>query len=191
MAADNATKAVIEALGTYLKSQIRSLQQVVYEFPAPNITLKYPSLSITTGEPSFAAEANPYIHEQGEMNAATKKATVSRVVGTYEFKLQLDFWCRDKVERYKIYDEFFKAFHAEIDPMGLNIQLEKYFNVWCRYDQIGFHYEDSEIASQRSEWRVVVTLLAQCRAVLERSDFIMETIVNTLTTPNTIAVDED
>jgi hypothetical protein len=191
MANDHAAKALMEALGTYLKGEIRSLKQVLYDFPAPNVVLQYPSLSIISGNPEFAPESNPYILEQGEMNAATKKADVDRVVGTYEFKLQLDFWCRDKVERFKIYDEFFKAFHREVDPMGLNLQLSKYYDVWCRYDQIGYQNEDSEISSQRAEWRVIINVLAQCKAVLGKSEFIMETIVNTLTTPNTIEIEED
>ena len=190
MPVKNATQAVLEGLGVYLKNQIRSLEQVIYDFPAPNIQLKYPSLSIISGDPEFAPEANPYILTAGDMDERSKKAKIHRVVGTYEFKLQLDFWCRDKFERYRIYDEFFKAFNPNVDPMGLNIQLTDYHDVWCRYDQTGYRYQDSEISSQRSEWRVIVLLQAQCRAVLEKTEFIMETLEQTFTTPNTIEEDE-
>lgn len=184
--ADHVAKAIMEGLGTHLKDRIRNLEQVLYDFPAPNITLKYPSLSIISGDPTFAAEANSYIISQGDTNPDTQKASVARVVGTYEFKLQIDFWCRDKVERFKIYDQFFKAFHTQIEPMGLNLQLSNYYDLWCRYDQIAYHYEDSQIGSQRAEWRVIIDLLAQCRAVLESDEFIVETVETVLTTPQTI-----
>lgn len=185
MSADNLTKAVIEALGTHLKTSIPALEQVIYDFPAANIQLKYPSLSIISGNPQFLPECGPYILDQDD-TGTNHKAKVRRVVGTYEFNLQLDFWCRDKVERNKIYDAFFQAFNPEVDPMGLNLQLSRYHDIWCRFDQTGYRYEDSEISSQRGEWRVIVTLLAQCRAVLEKEEFIIETIENNLTTPDTI-----
>ena len=187
MPLDNITKAVSAALGEHLKENMKSLEQVIYDFPSPNVQLLYPSLSIMTGNPTFTAET-PYILDQGEMDDETKMATVSRVVGTYEFDLQLDFWCRDKLERFRLYDEFFSAFHKDVDPMGLNLQLSTYYDVWCRYDQSGYRYEDRDIGSQRGEWRIIVSLLAQCRAVLEKSEFIIETIENNLTTPNTIII---
>jgi len=186
--ADHVTKAVIEALGAHLKEQIRSLNQVIYDFPAPNLSLKYPSLSIISGNPTFTPEANAYILEQGDTDPSSKKANIVKIVGTYDFKLQLDFWCRDKQERFKIYDEFFMAFHQEVEPMGLSLKLSKYHDVWCRFDQTGYEYEDSDISSQRAEWRVIINLTAQCRAALEKSEFIMETIENNLTTPQTIDI---
>jgi hypothetical protein len=183
VALESCVQAVIEALGVHLKAGMPSLEQVLYEFPAANLLLKYPSLSITIGEPQFMA-TDPYLLSSGDI--VNNKALVKRIVGQYDFQLQLDLWCRSKPERFKMYEEFFSAFNAEIIPMGLSLQLSKYHGVWCRYDMIGYIPVEDEAASQRGEWRARINLLANTRAVREKSEFIIDTIENNLTTPNTI-----
>lgn len=179
-------KAVLEALSDFLKDGMPELKQIIEEFPAPNQKLNYPALSIMhSGDPVFAPVSPVYILEQGSI--VSHKAPVKYVVGQYELRLQLDFWCGNKEERYRIYEKFFNVFNAAIDPMGLSLQLEKYHDLWVRYDQVGHSLPDGEEASQRNEWRVRVDILATTKAVREKTEnIITEAIENNLTTPDTV-----
>jgi hypothetical protein len=179
----NAVKSILEALGKSLKAAMPSLQAVGYEFPAPNVGLKYPSLTILAGNPVFTP-LDPYLLEQSDTEG--HKASVARVVGSYDLTLQLDLWCRDKVERANLWEEFFAAINPEITPMGLSLQLDGYYGIWCRYDLTGYALDDSEVSSQRGEWRARINVLANTRAVLEKTEFVIDTIENNLTTPDTI-----
>lgn len=183
MARESCVQAVIEALAAHLKAGMPGLTGVLTEFPAANMELKYPSISITIGEPEFVP-TDPYLLSQGA--AVQNKALVKRIVGQYNFQLQLDLWCRSKPERFKVYEEFFAAFNEEISPMGLSLQLSKYHGVWCRYDMIGYVPIEDEAAAQRGEWRAKINLLANTRAVIEKTEFMIETIENNLTTPDNI-----
>jgi hypothetical protein len=176
-------KAVLENLGRHLKSKMPHLAQVIYEFPSANVQLRYPSISILAGNPQFTP-LHPYLLTQGQTQ--NNKASVKRVVGAYDFELQLDLWCRDKFERFSMYEEFFQAFNSQIMPMGLSLKMSDYYDVWCRYDLIGYDLDDSEISSQRAEWRARINLLANTRAVIEKTEIVVETIENNLTTPNEI-----
>ncbi len=114
-------------------------------------------------------------------------AEIKHVVGWYDLKLQIDIWCRTKPERYKIYELFFEAINPVIKPMGLSLQLSSYHNLYARYDMVGYSFGDNEQGSQRSEWRVKIEVLANCKAVRVDTEFmITEPIELKLTTPDTI-----
>lgn len=180
---DSCLKAVIEALGIHLKENMPRLKQVIYEFPAPGVKLLYPTLSIIhEGNPLFT-NLQPYELEKGAI--ANHKAPVQYVVGQYELRLQLDLWCGNKEERYRMYDEFFQAFNKDINPMGLSLKLSKYHNLWTRFDQVGQDFPDNQEASQTSEWRARVSILAHCKAVLGKVESIItEPIENNLDVTN-------
>lgn len=177
-------KSVVENLGKYLKQYMPNLNQVIYEFPAPNVQLVYPSISIITGDPEFVPHSNPILLETGTIE--NNKARIKRIVGSYDFNLQLDLWCRDKFERFSMYEEFFSAFNRVVAPMGLSLQMLDYHGVWCRYDLTGYKTDDMEVSSQRSEWRATIGILANTRAVIETTEAIIETIENNLTMPDNI-----
>jgi hypothetical protein len=130
-----AVKAIIEALGAHLKANMPSLAQVLFDFPGANLALKYPSLTIISGNPDFQP-LDPYLLSQGA--TARHKASVKRVVGELDLSMQLDLWCRDKVERYNLWEEFFQAFNPEITPMGLEpsaLEISRHL-VPVRFDRI-------------------------------------------------------
>lgn len=182
-AKQTAVKAMIEALGVHLRANMPSLAQVIYDFPAPNVKLLYPSVSLISPNPLFTP-TDPYILEQGSI--VRNKATVAYVVGTWETSLQIDLWARDKVERSNLLEEFFLAINPEIKPMGLSLQLSKYHDIWARFDMTGNSLEDSEVSSQRAEWRAKINVLANTRAILEKSEYVMSEFTTTLTLPNVI-----
>jgi hypothetical protein len=176
-------KSVLETLGAYLAKSMPSLTQVLYEFPSPNVALKYPSLSIVASNPSFMPMM-PYELSQGDTKA--HKASIKTVIGAYDLKLQLDFWCRDKLERFGVYEEFFDAFNPNPEVGGLNLTMADYHGIICRYDLQGYNLKDDEAASQRSEWRAMVNVLANTRAIKEKPEYIIETIENDLSFPKAI-----
>lgn len=174
---------MIEALGKHLKNEVPRLEAVHFDWPEPNQILKFPSITLMTLAPTFNNEM-PYVLSLGvELN---NKSDNLYVVGNYEYKLQLDLWCRSKQERFLAYSEIFKALNPTIAPMGLSLQLKDYYDLWCRYDFVGHSFEDGEIGSQRNEWRVKLNLLANCKAVLDKREYIIDTNEINLTTPDII-----
>ena len=177
---DNAVKATMEALGAYLKLAMPKLTSVLYDFPNANVKLSYPALSIISGEPTYTNHM-PYLLSQDDVASGEHKAKARYIVGQYDFKLQLDFWCGNKEERFKVYQEFFQVFNPDMDVMGLSLQLTKNFGTWARYDLVGHNFSDGEEVSQRAEWRARVSVLATCKAVLDKTRFIItEPIENNL-----------
>ena len=166
------TKAVVDALAAHFQANIEGIAQVLTEWPGANITLKYPSLTIMTKEPNFQAYA-PRLRTQGETDVLTNQAESLYVVGQYDTALQFDIWAKNKVERAVYYDLFFKAFNKEIDPMGLRLQLENYYNEWCNVTMTGLRYEDDSVASQTQAWRVIVDAQLTCNAILSKTEYII------------------
>lgn len=180
----NCVKAVLSALTAHLRANMPNVAEFSEEFPSANVALKYPMVTITTGNPVFTP-LEPTVLFQGP-TGLDNKAQVQRIVGMYDLQMQVDIWCRNKVERINMFEEFFQAFNQEIDPMGLSLKLDDYFGVFCRYDSIGHDLADGEQASQTDEWRARINLLVNTRAVLERREYVMVTIENNISTPDNI-----
>lgn len=166
------TKVIVDAMAAHFLANIPGIAQVLTEWPGANITLKYPSLTIITKEPSFQAYA-PRLLLQGETDLETNTAESAYVVGQYDTKIQFDIWAKNKVERAVYYDLFFKAFNKEIDPMGLRLQLENYYSEWCNVTMTGHRFADDSVASQTQAWRVIVDAELTCNAVLSKTEYII------------------
>lgn len=172
---DSVTKEVIERLGNYLSTKMGNII-VTHEFPSANQQLILPQMTISdTGMADYEPVLNPYVLYQGALSS--HKKDTQYVVGKYSFNLQIDLWCRNKEERNKYYQEFFKAINSQFPlNLGLSLNLTDYYNIVCRYNMTGFKKEDNEISSQTREWRVKINVTADCSAVLERSEYIMENL---------------
>lgn len=179
-------KSIIENLGAYLLENMEDLNQVLYEFPAANVNLKYPSLSIVPGNPQFTPTA-PYLLSQGPV--VDHQTTIKTIMGSYDLNLQLDLWTRDKIERFKLQEQFFAAFNPNPSCAGLSLQMADYHNLWCRYDYNGYNQSDGEPGAQRAEWRQSILIVANTRAVVEQTIEAIETIENSLSLPDNIAND--
>jgi len=166
------TKVSVDKIKEHFLANIEGIQQVLTEWPSANITLKYPSLTILTKEPNFQAYP-PRLRTQGATDLEVNQADNVYVVGQYDMTLQFDIWAKTKVERAVYYDLFFKAFHKQIEPMGLRLQLENYYNEWCNIVMTGFRYEDDQVASQTQAWRVTVDAILTCNAILGKTDYII------------------
>lgn len=187
---ESISEEIIKKLGAHLESGMSSLSDVIYEFPSGNVQLSLPSLSvITLGTVDFTPEMNPYIHEQAETE--DHQADVQYVVGKYDIRLQLDLWCRNKEERNDLYQEFFTAFNSQFPKMGLALTLTDYYNVICRYDLTSFAKEDSEVASQTGEWRIKMEIIANCDAIIEKEEYIMESLESHTEIPHGVEEEED
>jgi hypothetical protein len=162
-----------------------SLSQVVYDFPAANVPLSMPSLSLFASAPEYTP-LDPYPLSSSEVDDEPTQRVLKYVVGMYDVPLQLDLWCRDKVERSNLLEEFMDAINPIIIPGGVSLQLTGYHGVWCRYDLTGFQQDDGEASSQRGEWRVRINVLANTRAVKSRTEFVMKEFETNLETPDTI-----
>lgn len=166
------TKEVLTRLGAHLRLGMPTLQEVTYGFPEANAQLKFPSLTIVTSRGTNFRAFPPYVDRQG--STAGVNGDVYYCVGEYDWKLQLDFWTPYKEQRHALYERFFQAFHSQMPILGLSLQLAGYHNAWCRYDLTDFEIADSEDQSQRKEWRLKVGVIAECKALMLRSEYLIK-----------------
>jgi hypothetical protein len=167
-------EVVPKVLGQYLLDNVQGLREYYEEFPSAHERIRTPSVSIIAATTDFRPMAAPYKLEQG--NIVRSQSTVQYVVGFYDFSLQVDLWTGSKEERADIFDAMFNALNPEITPMGLVLEMEEYFNQLCDYTYTGHNMGDSEERSQRDEWRVTLTVLASCKAIRDKKQFIIEDI---------------
>lgn len=183
----SASRSLVKGLMALIKGRMTSIEQAFDDFPANNQKLKYPSFSIFTQSPTFTPMI-PYIVRVGEKVADEEdpdfgKAPVLYCIGGYEFNLQLDFWCESKHQRHDIMEEFVLEFN-DVDPTsGVNLKLEEYHGEWIHafFRDVQFN-SDSEISSQRNEWRFKVSVIVSMRALKEKMENLMETIESTVET---------
>lgn len=174
---ESITEIVPKALSTYLKANVLGLIEAYDEFPSSNLKIKMPSISIFASSNAEFRSLMPYVEKKagsaGGPVIAANKAKIRWIVGIYDLTLQLDIWTRNKEERDDIFDSLFNALNPKIAPMGLVLKLDEYFNQLCSYEYIGHTMQDSGERADRDEWRMTVNVLVTCKAVRERSEFII------------------
>lgn len=172
---ESITEIVPKVLAAYLLKNVQGLKQAFDEFPASTQKIDMPSVSVFASSNAQFRPLMPYIIPVDPAKIVNSKAKVRWVVGIYDFNLQLDLWARNKEERDDVFDSLFNALNPTISPMGLVLPMEEYFNQLCDYLYVGHTFQDSEVRAQRDEWRVTLNLVVTCKAVRERSEFIIET----------------
>ncbi len=171
----SASEEIVETLAKHLETQLGSqIVRVVRDWPDPNETLEYPTISILQKNPEFFP-LSAYELEKDAVPEDALKANVRYVYGSYEWPMQLDIWAGSKAERNRLYEEFQKAFNTQLPVHGLSLRLEGYYNTTCRYDLSDYNFNDDEQVSQRREWRATMTILAHCKAILEKEEFLIKT----------------
>ena len=191
--ADFPSRSILKTLIAHLESDMPSLVDAHDEFPNANKKLVMPCATVFSKSPKYTP-VMPYVISKGTVIASgpdSDKLPVQRVMGQFEFKLQLDLWTTSKPERARLEQELMAAFSQNTAVTGLALQMVDYYDQWVRYDIVGFDNSDSEASSQRQEWRTKVDIIACCDQIVEANEFVIETIENTLTTPDAIDADED
>lgn len=186
--ANELTREISKELIAHLVANMPSIEKAYDDFPNPEQELEYPCLSVFMRTPDYEP-CMPYVIYKGAKifsGPDENKVPVRKVVGSYEFALQIDLWCQSKPQRHEIYEEFFRAFHKDHYVAGISLQLDGYYNEWARFDLDGIEFVDSEQGSQRNEWRVLINVKANCKAITAQNEFIIETIENNLETPDDI-----
>ena len=168
------TEAVPKALAVHLKKVVPGLLAAYDEFPSNNLSILLPSISIFASTNVKFTPGLPYALElPTDLAEDVHTSRIQYVVGDYDFKLQLDIWAKNKEERDDIFDALFNALNPDINPMGLVLELTEYFGVLCDYVYVGHTMQDSAERSDRDEWRISLSLLVTCKAIRERTEFIM------------------
>lgn len=161
-------------LGKYLKDSISGLKEFYDEFPNASVKLKMPSVSVIAKNTDFKPTMVPYYDKDivpGDIVA--NKANVLWVVGQYDINIQLDIWAGSKEERDDLYDAVFNALNPKISPMGLTLKLDEYFQTLCDYLYVAHSFSDSAESAEKDEWRATLSLLATCKAIRDRKEFII------------------
>jgi hypothetical protein len=166
-------REVLEVMKEYFNDQM-DFRQILTDFPESNINLKYPALALTAQAPEIMTYS-PHVHSSEQVNSALYRHKY--IVGQYNWSIQADLWERTKEECYDLQEEFFTKF-ANMWPSqaGLNLVLKNYHDVICSYQIVSNSREDAEIASQRKEWRAIIAIQANCKAIRVHDVPIMEDI---------------
>jgi hypothetical protein len=182
MTEKTATDSVARGLADHLKKQIVDLESSTYGWPDPNEAMKMPCATVFVRTPKFQS-VSPYTSYKGEVDGG--KVGYRKVVGSWEFSLQIDLWAAYKPQRDSLVEELIKLFSAD-DTTGVSIQMATYYDEWVSFS-IGDDVEfvDDEQTSQRGEWRARIIVLASCNAVTEHTGFVMEEFENNIETPTT------
>ena len=169
---ESITEVVAETLGKYLVDQISDLEDYYPEFPQVNRDLRMPSVSIITATSDFRP-LSPYKLPVNPANISNNQSLVTWVVGIWDLSVQVDLWTRNKEERDDLFDALFNALNPDITPMGLRLTMEEYFGQIIEFSMNGQEFGDGEQASQTDEWRSTITLLATCKAIRTRTEFMI------------------
>jgi hypothetical protein len=179
----SASRAVVKALIDHLKASMPNLAAIYDDFPNHNQPLKYPALTVFTGQPKFT-NLMPYVHSKKDPTGVTSE--VVKIIGQYEFRLQLDVWAKTKFERHDLYEELFRALNPNALNPGLSLKLSEYYDLWCRVTLIGFSFLGSEAESQRNEFRAKVDVIVDVKAATDSVESLMDTIENNLEIPSPV-----
>lgn len=170
---ESITEIVPKRLGQYLVEEVTGFREYYSQFPDASSNFLMPSVSVTIATNEFRP-ITPYpCAPIDPLNIVNNKAQYKWAVGIYDMSIQVDIWARNKEERDDLFDATFNAMNPDISPMGLRLVMEEYFNQWIEYVYTGHDLGDSEERSQRDEWRATMTILATCKAVRTRSEFII------------------
>jgi hypothetical protein len=186
----NAIGAVTKALKAFLETDgvMPDLEQALVGWPAPNQKLAYPSVTIFPKKPIFSPLA-PYIVSRGTPDPTTHIAQVTKVIGMYDFSMQLDLWAAYRPQRDGLVEQLIGAFNQNPDVPGISFRLADYFNEPVHLTIQAVEYVDSNESVARNEWRALVTVLANMRLLRSETAYLIEEIENTLETPNELDAD--
>lgn len=164
----DALEAAIDNLATYLSTQVSGLT-VLKEWPMANQKLTYPSLTIFSNNPKFT-NLSPY---QVACTAPdqNKQVLQTLVVGEWDTTVQLDIWCRNKLERQTVGKYVKDAINKDIIPQGLSLQMADYFDEWARYDMTEYVQVDDEAGAQRQEFRTKISLAVNVKELTQRTQY--------------------
>jgi hypothetical protein len=184
--ASSVTRGLFSALKKHLKTAMPELKEVYDDFPLATETLQYPSMSVFTGQPRFM-NGLPYAHTRTRVDAEDDEnpaVNVVNIIGQYEFRLQLDLWCKTKFERHDLYEKLFRALNPDTATSGLSLQLTEYYDLWARFLVNDFQLMAGEAETQRNEFRVKVGVVADVKAVTESVESAILEIENNMETPS-------
>lgn len=176
------TQAVLEQIRAKLKADIPELQEVFIDFPPPNAKLKFPSVSIFINEPNFAA-LQSYLFSKDSIPQPDGKTSVKYVYGSWDFSIQLDVWCKDKFQRFEMQQKVVEAVAWSEGRSGISLQLPDYYNSFINLELQGATSVTTGDESQTGEWRSIIKLIGNARAIREAFEHIVQNVEYNFETP--------
>ncbi len=170
----------VDALKNWLEINISGLT-CYDEWPYGNQQLKYPAITIFTGQ----ATRMPLMPEVDSVTEpdVNNKVIANEVVAEYDFNLQLDLWCKNKLERKQTLAKLLTAFNGQEsdtsganNPDGLTLVVPNYFNMPVRFEIQNHKHKDDEQAAQRQERRELISVIVNCREIRQRTYYAMKQI---------------
>ena len=172
--------AVQAALVAYLQGLIPEMQ-ISDEWPYANQVLKYPSLTITQLGDAARTPLMPETDSVGPQNDVGQ-VVANEITAEYDYQLQLDLWCADKLMRRQYTNSLLEAFRDPPTPSGANIAdgltlaVPDYYNVPARLEIVSHAHRDDEQSAQRQERRERIVLVVNVREITQRTYYAMKSI---------------
>lgn len=181
---ESLTEALPFHLGEYLMANVQGLKEYLEEWPEPNMQLDMPCVAISLGNPNFRP-LSPYYIKPDPADVLNNQVAVKWVTGIWDMTVTIHLWAQNKEQRDDMFDAIYNALNPRINPMGLDLQLPNYFNQLCGLDFVGHTLGDSEEQAQRDEWHVAFNVLATCKAIRTRKEFVIGEIQTQVDVLNT------
>jgi hypothetical protein len=172
----DASEAVIIQLKKFIEDNVEQINKVYEEWPSHSQELDMPCCAVrTVGTPQFRHDPPQLLSHENGLSKYT--------VGTYDMTINIDIWADSKQKRGDItqllFDLFNKQFMDNGHALGISLNLEDYHNIIARYDLDGYNYNDSEEASQRNEYRTILSVLSTFSRVQEKEESTIQEIAVT------------
>ncbi len=173
------------ALATLSKFIAKSFPKLtlIDEFPYGNEQLSYPSMTISISK----SKRTPKIAWVDKTSEPDDDGIVlqNTVVAEWDLNLQLDLWCRDKLERREYVENIIKLFNSQEGGIGikensdgLSLKMEDMFCEIARYEIDTVEPMDDEAAAQRQERREKIAVITNFFEIRQKSYYaIRKTVI--------------
>lgn len=173
-------QAITELLRTTMAGAISGLT-VLDEWPNANQKLVYPTVTLNSKTPRYRNLPKEEIART--LPDIDNKTLVTYIVGEYDYGIQMDLWCANKIQRGVMLGAILKFLDADAmedlgdnKALGLSLTLTNYFNTIARLDYDRHELMDNEGAAERQERRVKIDLLVNVRAIRQRTMYAVKSV---------------
>lgn len=173
------TDIAINALAAYIKTKLPALN-VIAGWPDPKDQLNMPCVSIIhAGEIGYVNLMTTLSEKIPDPDNEFNSLYIFQV-GQYDYSIQIDLWCKHKIERKNWIRQIEDLFNEDFvdNGSGLNITLTEQYNAIASFDYVGYANMDSEDNIQRGYWRSKLNIVVTHARLIRKSlPMIIETSV--------------
>ncbi len=152
----------IWSLKEYLEAELAEIS-IKHGWPKTSEKLDLPTISLLQAGESEIRNHNPRQINFVPVDGEAVQVKARYITGAIELKIEAHIWDSSKSRLGAAFTAFKDAINKSqsvdiYNPKGLELELAGYYGTLARYDILRYNYINGESESQRSEYRMKVTL---------------------------------